>query len=155
MEKSRAKFSVIDIVIILVILAVLALGAKILLPKFISSGDEKTVECTVLLSSVEKELAEAMKPGDKVTMSLTEKDGGIIKSVDAKPAEKSIFDSISGTFVTQELDNKCDIYVTVEVEAKITDTAVTIGSTALKVGAETPVRGKGYASNGFCIAVND
>ncbi|MCD8390530.1 MAG: DUF4330 domain-containing protein [Firmicutes bacterium] len=155
MEKSKAKFSVIDAVIILVVLAAIAVGVKMLLPRFISSGETKTVECTVLLSSTEKELAEAMSEGDNVTISLTEKDGGTIKAIEVKNAERSTFDSMSGAFVTQELENKFDIYVTIELEAEITDTAIQTGTTVLKVGSEIPVRGKGYAATGYCIGIND
>lgn len=149
------KFTVMDVIIIAVAAAVIAAGAYVLAPKFIDRAEGGKVECTVLISSGEWELAEAMQVGDTVTMSLTEKDGGVITGIDARPAEKTVFDSISGTYVTNELDNKCDIYVTVEADAKVSDTAVTMGSTVLKVGDETPVRGKGYAAMGYTIAIND
>lgn len=155
MEKKKIRFTVIDAVIILVVLAVVVVAGMKILPMITRPSDTRTISCTVLLADKEKELAEAMTIGDNVTMSLTEKEGGTITGVDVTPAKKAVFDSISGTYVTQEIPNKCDIYVTVDVDAKLTDTAVKSGSVAFKVGAETPVRGKGYAALGYMIAIND
>lgn len=155
MDKKKAKFTVIDALIIAVVLVILGIGGVKALPMLTNTSETQKVECTVLLASVEKELAEAMKVGDNVTMSLTEKDGGVIKNIKVTPATKTVFDSISGEYVTQHIENKCDISVTVEADAVVTDTAVTVGSTVMKVGAETTVRGKGYASMGYMTVIND
>ena len=151
----KSKFTVIDAVIIIAVLAVVIIGGKILLPRFMTPSDTRTVSCTVLLSDKEHALAESMQVGDRVTMSLTEKDGGVITGIDVTPAKKTIFDSISGTYVTQNVDDKCDIYVTLDVEAQVSDIAVKSGSVVLQVGSETPIRGKGYASTGYMIALDD
>ncbi len=155
MEKQKTKFTVIDAVIILVVLLALIIGGKLLLPRFMTPSDTQTVSCRVLLADKEKALADSMKVGDRVTMSLTEKDGGVITGIDVTPAKKAVFDSISGMYVTQEIPNKCDIYVTLDVDAQVSDVAVKDGSVILQVGAETPIRGKGYASMGYTIAVDD
>ncbi len=155
MEKQKSKFTVIDAVIILVVLAVLAIGGKLLLPRIIKPADTQTVSCEVLLADKEKALAQSMNVGDKVTMSYTEKDGGVITGIEVTPAKKTVFDSISGTYVTQDVDDKCDIYVTLDVEAEVTDTSIESGSVVLKVGSDTPIRGKGYASSGYMIAIED
>lgn len=155
MDKKKVKFTVIDALIIVVVLAALAVGGIKVLPMFTNSQETQKVECTVLISSAEKALADAMKVGDKVTMSLTEKDGGIIKNIEVTPATKTVFDSISGEYVAQKIENKCDISVTVEADAVVSDTAVKVGSTVMKVGAETTIRGKGYASMGYMTVIND
>ena len=151
----KSKFTVIDALIIVVVLAVLAFGAKILLPRVLTPSDTRTVSCKVLLADEEYELAEAMRVGDRVTMSLTEKDGGVITGIDVTQAKKTVFDSINGSYVSQDIPDKCDIYVTLDVEAKVSDVAVKSGSVVLQVGSETPIRGKGYASMGYMIAVDD
>ena len=155
MDKKKAKFTVIDALIIIVVLAVLVVGGIKVLPMFTNTAKTQKVECTVLLASVERALADAMKVGDDVTMSLTEKDGGVIKNIEVTPATKTVFDSISGEYVTQQIENKYDISVTVEVDAVVSDTAVKVGSTVMKVGAETTVRGKGYASMGYMTVIDD
>lgn len=149
------KFTVIDILIVVVLIAVIAIGGYILVPKMLNNEELSSVECTVLLNDAEKELAEAMEVGDKVTMSLTEKDGGVIKNIEVKPAEKTELNIMSGEYVQQTLDNRVDIYVTVDMKASVTDTSVKVGSTVFKVGAETTLRGKGYAAMGYVIVIND
>ena len=151
----KSKFTVIDALIILVVLAAVIVGGKILLPRFITPSDTRTVSCQVLLSDKEYALAESMQIGDRVTMSLTEKDGGVITGIDVTPAKKTVFDSISGEYITQDVPDKCDIYVTLDVEAKVSDIAVKSGSVVLQVGSETPIRGKGYASSGYMIVIDD
>lgn len=154
MEKGK-KFTAVDVIIILVVLAALAFAAMKGIPMLKSGTEETDAECTVLISNVEKELGEAMQVGDTVTMSLTEKDGGVIKDVQIKPAELSAYNSISGEYITQTIADKYDIYVTIGVKAKESDTAITVGSTIIKVGSETPVRGKGYAATGYTIDIED
>ncbi len=151
----KTKFTVIDAVIIIAVILVLTLGAVKFMPGLLGGKTDSAINCTVLISSAEPELGEAIKVGDAVTLSLTEKDGGIVSDVVVKPAEKIAFDSIKGEYIRQEIDNKCDIEVTVAADAKVSDTAITVGSTVLKVGAETTVRGKGYAAMGYIIEIED
>ena len=151
----KSKFTVIDAVIILVVLAVVIIGGKMLLPRVLKPSDTRTVSCRVLLADQEYALAEAMQVGDRVTMSLTEKDGGVITGIDVTQAKKTVFDSIGSTYIAQDVPDKCDIYVTLDVEAQVSDVAVKSGSVVLQVGSETPIRGKGYASMGYMIAIDD
>ena len=151
----KSKFTVIDAVIIVVVLAAIAIGAKILLPRFLTTTDTRTVSCKVLLSDKEYALAEAMQVGDRVTMSYKEKDGGVITGIEVTPTRKTVFDSISGEYISQDIEDKCDIYVTLDVEAQVSDTAIKSGGVVLQVGSETPIRGKGYASSGYMIVIDD
>ena len=85
MAEKKAKFTVIDAVIILIVLAAVGFGAMKLVSALTDSTNGKA-EFLVELTMKEQELADAMKVGDKVTMSLTEKDGGVIKNIETKPA---------------------------------------------------------------------
>lgn len=155
MENKKAKFTVIDAVIILIVLAIMAVGVKMLLPKFMNTGDKEKISFTVMVQKEDENFAEAIKPGDKVTVSLTEKDGGVVKDVKAEPAKTTAFNSIDGNYAEQVIDGKEDVFVTIESEVTANDLAIKTGGTPIKVGAEVPVRGKGYASMGYVIAIND
>ena len=133
MSEKKAKFTAIDAIIILVILAVIVVGAIKILPSF-TNGSEK---------------------GDDVTISLTEKDGGVVKNVESKPAETMVYNSIDGTYSNEVIEGKYDVYVTIEADTDVSDLAIKAGGTAVKVGAEIPVRGKGYASTGYVIGIDD
>lgn len=151
--REKAKFTIIDAVIILVVLAVIAFGALKILPSMLNTSNEK-VEFVVQLAAKEPALADAMHVGDRVTLSLTEKDGGVIKDLKTEPSVQMVFNSIDGVYKNEIVDGKVDIYVTVEADAEVSDIAVKMGGTKVQVGAEIPVRGKGYASMGYIIESN-
>lgn len=151
----KKKWTIIDTIIVLIVAAAAVVGGMKLMPS-IGSGEEKdTVEFTVLIQNRESALADAIKPGVKATLSLTEKDGGIIKDVRSEVSKQMTFNSIDGAYENVEVEGKVDIYVTVEAECSITDKYIKTGDTAIKVGADIPVRGQGFATSGFIIEIND
>lgn len=155
MSERKVKFTGIDFLIILVVILVLVIGSIILLPKVINSSDTKKVDFVVMIQGKDENFANAISEGDNVTISLTEKDGGVVKSVETKPAEAIAYNSIDGTYSNGIIEGKSDVYITIEADANISDVAVKTGGTAIKVGSEIPVRGKGYASTGYVIDIND
>ena len=155
MSEKKVKFTVIDAVIIVVVLAVLFVGAKKLLPSIMSGSGNEKVDFTVLIQNEGENFADAITVGDRVTISLTEKDGGIVKNVETKPAVTLAYNSIDGTYANETIEGKYDVYVTIEADMEINDLSLKTGGTAVKVGAEVPVRGKGYASMGYVIEIND
>ena len=153
MEK-KMKWTVIDTLIVLVVAAVVAVGALMFGPKLIGKSKSEKVTFVVMMQEKDIELAEAMKAGDKVTLSLAEMDGGIIKDVSYVPATRQTFSSMNGVYIDVPVENKVDIYVTVEADCIISETAAKTGDTAIKVGTDIPVRGKGFASSGYIITID-
>ncbi len=131
MAEKKAKFTVIDALIILIVLAVIAVGAVKFAPSLFIKTEKSQAEFTVLISEKDMSFAEAMSVGDKVTLSLTEKDGGVIKNIDVKPAETLTFNSIDGSYSIEEIADKRDIYVTVEADVKTSELSVMTGCTEL------------------------
>ena len=86
MSEKKKRITVIDIVIIVVILAAIGVGVKMLLPKVTNGAQKQKVQFKVMLQRQDKGFADAVTVGDKVTISLTEKDGGVVKEVKPKPA---------------------------------------------------------------------
>lgn len=154
MSEKKAKFTFVDAIIILVVLAASVIGTMKLVPSMMNSTETTMTTFTVLVQQKDKGFADAVAVGDKVTVSLTEKDGGIVKEVTSEPAKKLVYNSIDGTYSEQVIDGKYDVCVTVEAETEISDTAIKTGGTAVKVGAEMPVRGKGYAATGYVIEID-
>ena len=79
MEKVKAKWTWIDTVIVLVAAAVLAAGVYVLKPS--GSSEKKKVTFTVMIAEKDEEVAAAMNEGDKVILSLTERDSGTVTAV--------------------------------------------------------------------------
>lgn len=154
MSKKKTKFTVVDLIIILVVLAAVAFGAIKILPSFMNSKKE-TVSFTVMIQKQDLDFADAIKVGDNVTISLTEKDGGVVKDVRTEEAVAMAFNSIDGTYSNEVIEGKYDVYVTIEAQTDVSELAIKAGGTPVKVGAEIPVRGKGYASTGYVIVIDD
>lgn len=150
----KKKWTVIDTIIVILVVTAAA-AAYMMLGGKGNSGKDAKAEIVIMISNQVPELAEAMHEGDNITLSLTEKDSGVLKSVRTETAQAMAYNSIDGTYSNEEIEGKVDIYATVEVDCNITDYAITVGSTVLKVGTDTPFRGKGYATQGYVIEINE
>ncbi|MCI5604617.1 MAG: DUF4330 domain-containing protein [Clostridia bacterium] len=155
MAEKKVKFTVIDALIIVVLIAAVAIGALKLAPSLFDKTEKDKVQFTVLITGKDQEFVDAMNIGDRVTLSLTEKDGGEITDIKTEVAEMMVFDSIDGSYKIQHIDDKKDIYLTVEADVAVNDLAIKAGDIVIRVGEQIPVRGKGYATNGFIIEVNE
>lgn len=155
MSEKKIKFTVIDALIILIAIAVIAVGVIKFAPSLFIKTEKSAVEFTVLVAEKDISFADAITVGGRVTLSLTEKDGGVVKNVEAKVAEKLAFNSIDGSYSIQKIEDKRDVYVTVVADVKESDLAVKTGGTEIRVGEKIPVRGKGYATEGYIIEVNE
>lgn len=152
MADKKARFTFIDLLIILVIIAGIAAAGWKLIPR----GENTNVKAvyTVMLAGKDDEFIDSMHIGDTVSISNKEKDTGKITKLETKPAESIQFNSIKGEYALDSIANKKDIFVTIESSATETDSIIKAGSTPVKVGLEMPVRGKGYASNGYVVALD-
>lgn len=154
MAEKKMKFTAIDALIVIAVIIVIAVAGVMFGPSLLDRAEKAKVDFTVLLSAEDKGFSDAMSVGDNVTLSFTEKDGGVIKTIEARPAEYMVFDSINGEYKVQRVEDQEDIYVTIESDVDITDLYVKTGDTEIRTGEEIPVRGKGYASSGYIISVD-
>lgn len=154
MEKKR-RWTVIDTVIIIVAVAAAAAAYVFFGGSAGGSSEKDSVETVIMISGQPQEFVDALTVGDNVTLSLTEKDSGTLKDVRVEPAEAMTYNSIDGTYAIETIDGEYDIYATVEVDCTINDLAITVGSTPIKVGSEIPFRGKGYATEGYVVGINE
>ena len=155
MAERKKKWTVIDTVIVIVVVAAAALGFKMLGGK-IGSGEKTTITAQILIANKNPELGEAIKGavGQDVTLSLTEKDSGVIKDVKVEPASVMVYDSMKGEYRMQTLEDTVDITATVEIDVEEDDYAFTAGTTQIKVGNGIPFRGKGYATDGNVVVID-
>lgn len=151
---TKKKWTVIDTLIVILILV----AAAVVYLKFgrtTVSSEKATVEAVMMIGGQEPEFADALSIGDNITMSLTEKDSGVLKDVRVEPAKGMVYNSIDGSYSMEEIPGKVDVYATIEVECEVSDYAFTVGSTHIKVGTSTPFRGKGYATYGYIVEINE
>ena len=148
----KKKWTIVDTLIIILVIVLGAALVKVFgTPK--AMGETKTIEAVVLLAKEDKEVADAIAKGDTITISLTEKDTGILKDIEVKDAETMVYNSIEGKYVIEPVEGKVDICATIELEVTENDYSFTAGSTVVKVGEKLPFRGKGYALEGYIITI--
>ena len=152
---NKKKWTIIDTLIIIVVIAAAAAGFKMLGGK-IGGGDRTTITAQIFIPNQNGELGEAIKGaiGQDVTLSLTEKDSGVLKDVSVEPASVMVYDSMNGEYRLQKLEDTIDIIATVELNVVESDYAFTAGTTPIKVGNSIPFRGKGYATEGNVIVID-
>lgn len=152
MAQKKVKFTIIDALIIVAVIAAAAVVFKIFAPAKMSAGGNQTKAVfTVLLTGKDKDFADAISIGDVVSISNKEKDTGVVTAVEAKLAESLEYNANDGKYTIQTINDKKDVYVTIEAEATADEKLIQAGTTPIKVGLEIPVRGKGYASMGYII----
>lgn len=154
MMANKKKWTLIDTLIVILVIAAGVVGCRMFSTKTVG-GDSKKIEVEVLIANQDESLADALHIGDEVTVSLTEKDSGILRNFRAEQAETMVYDSINGEYNNVPVENRIDIYATVELDVKESDYAFRAGSTIIQVGTDLPFRGKGFASKGFVITINE
>lgn len=149
------KFTVIDALIVFALAAVLAAAVFVMKPKFsANTGDDKAI-FTVLISKAEKGSSDAIKIGDEVSLSFSEKAYGTVTQISEEPYKETVLNSLTGKYNEQEISKESDIKITVECPADVSDTSIKNGELEIKVGYSMPIIAKGYTFQGTVIELED
>ncbi len=149
------KFTVIDTLIVLAAIVVLAAGALILGGGKGATQKGSEVYFTVLASDVQSGIGDLIKAEDEVSISFSEQAFATVVSVSEEPYKESEFLPSKGSYVTNEIEGRSDIKVVLKCNADISETKIANGAVPIRVGKETPVRGKGYALIGYVIEIEE
>ena len=150
----KSKFTVIDALIVIVIIAAAGIGIM-KLRSGQSGGQKGEVEFTVLVSNVDKGTGDIVNIGDEVSISFSETAYAQITGVEEEEYIKSEFNSNLGKYVSHSVEGKSELKISAKCEASISDTSILNGKVPIRVGNEMPIRGKGYTLKGYVIEVED
>ena len=154
----KPKFNFLDGLIILFI--VLAIAAGVYFLKGTDSavaGETQTttavfqIQLTKADMSLYEKFSAAKESGESVWIGVKERFEGKISDVVAEPAKKITTDTHTGKAVVGYDPSTYDITVTVKAAAVETPAAVSASGTAIRVGEEQAIRGKGFAGYGFVV----
>ena len=161
--KKNARFNLIDVCIILVIVCVIFGGIYVIknLKGDTSSGkveDTVTIRYTVELKEEDEEILNAFleaKDSDGfVYVGEKERAKAYIKEISYEEAKKQSTNLKTGEVKWTNIPNKYMLNVVLESEATETETDLKAdGGAAIKVGDETSVKGKGFAGYGYIISL--
>lgn len=150
----NTKFTVIDAVIVVVVLAVAVFGISMLKPGR-AKGEEKIAEFSVLASACDEGIGSIVKVGDEVSISYSEQAFATVTSVEEKPYTETTFNQEKGEYVVHEIKGKSEVKIGLECPVGVTDAKIANGNVPIRVGNSMSVRGKGYTIWGYVVEVED
>lgn len=153
-SKKKIGFNGIDAFICIVI--VLAVAAAVYMLGGRKSGGgasakNATVTVAVELTSLDEEVAHAIKEGDSVAIGEKEKAMATVSKVEIEPARTLGFDTENGQVYNSEVPQQYDAKVYMTAEGLETDSAVSIDNVAMRVGQSLVLSAKGWAGHGYTI----
>ena len=151
----KVKFTIIDAMIIVALVAVIVVGVNIITGSKKPEGVAKEVTFTVLAGGSDEGVSQVVRVGEEVGISFSEEAYATVVSVEETPFKESQFISGKGYYLTHEIAGKSDVKVTLKCEADITDTKIANGNVPIRVGEYTPICGKGYTIVGYIIDVEE
>lgn len=152
-NQKKTKFTVFDILLVLIIIAAIGYVAYTLIFAPLSTkGEDIKVEFTVEMPITSEQIASLVQVGDTVTIA--GKPSGTVTKVEYPPALKLGLDALDGVFKLSPVPNKYDLRVTVVADGTETDKEVRAAGTVVRVGATLSVEGRGYAITGTVLMLN-
>ena len=148
------KFTVIDAIIVLLILAAVFVLFS-MVPKTMGGENTSKVAVKVLATKVEPEVKENIQIGEIAVLSFTEEYIGTVTDFSAEPAKIETQNLEANRFELSPSELKDDVYITLDVDAVVSDNAIKVGDIFLRAGSPLPVLGKNFAVNGHIIEVID
>ena len=151
----KLKFSFIDIIIILAVLAVVVVGLKLVMPGLVSNVDKQTVHYTVLANKVDSGASDLIKVGDEVRISFSEDAYATVLGVNEEPCEELRYFMPKGMYMTHKIEGKSDVKILLSCEAEVTDTKISNNNVPIRVGEWAVVHSKGYTFTGYIIEIEE
>ena len=145
------RFTLIDVLIIAVIIAAGFIVSRVMTPDEVTPDGK--VEFVVLATSVNNEVAKNLRAGDIAVLSHAQKTNVLVKDVTYKPSEVYVFDNTTKTYKPALSDIESDVFVTVEADAKISDSAILSGDVFVRTGAEATLSSKNLAIEGYIVEI--
>lgn len=146
------KFTLIDAAIIVVVIAA-AIILLSMLPKNLAGDNTTPVTVRVLASEVQPQVSDKIVIGETAVLSYTEEYKGKVVDFSSEPTRVITEDTENKEFKVSTSKTTEDVYITLEVDASVSENAIKVGDVALRVGNFLPVLGKGFAVNGYIIEV--
>ncbi len=148
------KLSIIDLAIVLVLILVVGVGYTM----FFAGGKNvdstnNLVEYDIEITLKTKEYADVIKVGDDIRDSVKGNYLGKVIDVQVMPSTKVTEDLENGKYIQAEVPNRYDIVLTLEANGMVTSSSIAAEGSQIAVGKRMYIKGKGYASEGYILAI--
>ena len=153
----KLKFNLLDKIILGILgLAILFLVYNIFFAgsSIFQAHDTETLAFQMEFRRMTPEFRSAISVGDYVYISPRERDRARVVEVSpARRAQVIEMNRVDGEFIVTEVPDHYDVVVTMHADVTVLPREFRNGSTAIRIGSETVMRGPGYAAEGFIIAM--
>ena len=146
------KFTLIDAAIVVIVIAAAAILLT-MLPKSQAGAGTTPVTIKVLASEIQPQVADKIVIGETAVLSYTEEYKGTVVDFSSEPTRVVTEDTENKEFKISTSKTTEDVYITLLVDAQVSENAIKVGDVFLRVGSILPVLGKGFAVNGYIIDV--
>lgn len=155
----KAKFNIIDFLIIAMVVLVIFAGVYILGNKSetVVSSDKTKVLVTIEELSVDETTMnfykDNVKKGDNVIIGIREKTTGVLEDIKIIPATDNYDNPVTGKKEVLEKAEGYNLTFTFETELSETETDFLIGTDKIKIGKELNFSAKGYSGYGNVVII--
>ncbi len=150
-------FGVINLLDILLIIAVVAIG--FLGYKYVSGraidGDKRDIYFTVELNSVKEDFTKKINIGDEIKDSVKGYYLGVVNSVEVKPDMVINWDTENTRFIRTEVPDSYTVLVEIKSNGTIAKDEVFAETVPVRIGKEMSIKGKGYANTGYIVGLRN
>jgi len=146
-KKNNVMKYVIELIILLVIGVVAFYGISKINPA-VTRNNKKNVTVTFEAQDVEEHILKKIAEGDEISDNIKNTSFGTIKSLsEPRPSTRAVADYESKKYIQAPVDDLYTVDIVTECEADISDLAVMVGDTELKIGYMIPLINEDYLVN--------
>ncbi len=145
----KKKLTIVDILIIAGVLIVGIVGFS-MLPRG-TVNNSVTVTYKVLVTDQLPEVAKSVVISDNVLLDASDNKYGKVVGVEVKPCEETYFDAKNEKFVKRTINDRNDIYITVEANAQEQDWGYVLGDHNIRIGEKQIVSAPSYGVEGYIV----
>lgn len=155
MADKKRKLGVLDVVIIMAVLAVIGAAVYYFTHNNVgnSAASSGATEVTYIveIKDVSENIEEFAVIGDDLYFTESGAYIGKIEAVERRPYYVDVYHADSGTMVSEDVDGKYNVRITVSARADMSDSETTVNGVPVMVGAPLNVNSSTIGGNGYCV----
>ena len=155
MSKSKIKFNLFDVFIILAVVVVCYLGFKFLSDKSATTSNVPDVSYVVEIKRQDESYQNQVKIGDEIKDAIKGGYYGKVTDFRYEPCTDTFEVSSNGEFLKKELPGKYNYYITITgTPTTYTDSKILFASQEVRVGEKIYIKNKNYVGEGYVVDID-
>lgn len=153
-DKKKAKFSIVDLVIVLLLLGMAFLMLKyFVFDSLFDEGENVGVTYEIRLQNIKSEMTNHIKYGDSVYDGVYGEHIGKVEKVRTEQHTEAVYNNTTGQYNNAVKSGYYDVYITVVCDAVSTSDTYYVADVELRVGEPMSVRLPDFCGSGYLIDV--